>query len=177
MTDKITTKSLLLSSLTALLFATLVFITIILPAEYNIDPTGIGKLSGLTQLAPDNLQKIQKSSLTVQPDQITSEDNVTLTVPAGRGIEFKFSMEKHAKLTYQWRSENGDVYHDLHGEPKGDTTGYFESYSIATVDKMEGSFTAPFSGSHGWYWKNATEKPVTINLTTSGQYQVEGLKQ
>jgi len=26
--------------------------------------------------------------------------------------------------------------------------------------KMKGSFTAPFDGSHGWYWENESDTPV-----------------
>ena len=29
---------------------------------------------------------------------------------------------------------------------------------------------APFSGEHGWYWLNISEKPVTIKLTVTGYY-------
>jgi hypothetical protein len=42
---------------------------------------------------------------------------------------------------------------------------------------MKGSFTAPFNGSHGWYWKNKTQQDVTVNLTVKGLYTIEGLKQ
>jgi len=178
MQQNITTKSLIKLTFSAFVFAVIVLLTLILPAEYNIDPTGIGKKIGLTQLAPENVTPDNITTLPTSPSKADDEvsDSVTVTVPAGRGIEYKFSMNQYAKMTYQWLSEGGAIYHDLHGEPKGDTTGYFESYTIATVKEMKGGFTAPFTGSHGWYWKNTTDKPVTIKLTTSGQYQVEGLK-
>jgi len=158
----------------AILLAAMVLTTVILPAEYNIDPTGIGEKLGLTKLAPENNVAIVTASTN---SGVQAKDEITVIVPPKRGVEFKFSMNQYDKMTYSWHSDDGAIYHDLHGEPKGDTTGYFESYTITTAAKMEGSFTAPFTGSHGWYWKNTTDKPVTINLTTSGQYQVQGLKQ
>ena len=85
-------------------------------------------------------------------------------------------MKKFQKATYEWVTDGGELYVDLHGEPKGDTTGYFESYTIATTDEMKGSFTVPFDGSHGWYWKNTSEKDITIQLIFSGDYVIEGLK-
>jgi len=178
MQQNISTKSLVKLTLSALLFAVIVLLTLILPAEYNIDPTGIGKKIGLTQLAPENVADENIAVLPTSQTKAVDEasDSVIVTVPAGRGVEYKFAMNQYAKMTYQWQSESGAIYHDLHGEPKGDTTGYFESYVIATVTEMNGSFTAPFTGSHGWYWKNTSDKPITIKLTTSGQYQVEGLK-
>jgi len=174
MQQTLSTRSLTKHVFLALLLATAVLATVILPAEYNIDPTGIGEKLGLTKLAPENI--VTPLATTTHTDA-QAKDEITVIVPPQRGVEFKFSMNQYDKMTYSWFTDDGAIYHDLHGEPKGDTTGYFESYTITTAAKMEGSFTAPFTGSHGWYWKNTTDKPVTINLTTSGQYQVQGLKQ
>jgi hypothetical protein len=99
-----------------------------------------------------------------------------VTVPAGKGIEYKFQMAQYEKMTYEWITDGEPLYFDLHGEPQGDTTGYFESYAIATLSAMKGSFTSPFAGSHGWYWKNNSDKPVAIQLIVEGQYEVIGLK-
>ncbi|MBL4773182.1 MAG: hypothetical protein JKX98_06155 [Alcanivoracaceae bacterium] len=80
-------------------------------------------------------------------------------------------------LTYEWETtDDSHIYFDFHGEPEGDTTGYFESYSIATTKYMKGTATVPFNGSHGWYWKNTSDQEITINLKTSGNYLVIGLK-
>ena len=72
---------------------------------------------------------------------------------------------------------DGDpLYFDLQGEPEGDITGYFESYAIATLGTMKGSFIAPFDGLHGWYSKNTSPKAVAIQLIVNGHYQIVGLK-
>ena len=59
-----------------------------------------------------------------------------MTVPAGRGIEYKFYMKQH-EMTYEWLTDGAPLYFDLHGEPEGDTTGYFESYHIAATNEMK----------------------------------------
>ncbi len=41
---------------------------------------------------------------------------------------------------------------------------------------MKGSFTAPFDGSHGWYWKNNTDDDIAVLLKVKGQFEVIGLK-
>ena len=41
---------------------------------------------------------------------------------------------------------------------------------------MKGSFTTPFSGVHGWYWKNTSDVDVTVQLTVNGGYSEHGLK-
>ncbi|MFQ3199220.1 MAG: hypothetical protein ACI8R9_001864 [Paraglaciecola sp.] len=80
-------------------------------------------------------------------------------------------------MTYEWLTDGSALYFDLHGEPQGDTSGYFESYAIATLNEIKGSFTAPFDGAHGWYWKNKSNKPIAVQLMVKGQYKVIGLKQ
>ncbi|MEN8261428.1 MAG: hypothetical protein ABFS02_12755, partial [Pseudomonadota bacterium] len=59
---------------------------------------------------------------------------------------------------------------------KGDTTGYFKSYKEHTDRRSSGSLKAPFEGSHGWYWENRGRHPAIIALSTSGDYEVIGLK-
>jgi hypothetical protein len=170
MQQTISTTALIKSTGVALIFAIVVLISIILPAEYNIDPTGIGEKLGLTALATPLIN----SDVNKAPNQ--SSDRIDVIVPAGRGVEFKFSMQKFQKMTYEWNTDGELLYFDLHGEPEGDTTGYFESYAIATLTEMKGSFTAPFSGVHGWYWKNKSSSPVSVSLKVEGEYAVIGLK-
>ena len=47
-------KQLVRSTILALLAAAVLLVSIILPAEYSIDPTGIGRLLGLTQMGKLN---------------------------------------------------------------------------------------------------------------------------
>jgi hypothetical protein len=172
-TITLTNAALIKYTLFSLIFAAVTLLTVILPAEYNIDPTGIGHKLGLTVF-----NEVKTEILT--SNSADKSENVPkiieVTVLAGSGVEYKFFMEQYQKLEYKWITDGTPLYFDLHGEPKGDTTGYFESYAIATLDKMKGSFTAPFTGSHGWYWKNKTDTPVTVQLIVKGQYTKHGLK-
>ena len=182
MQPTVTNKSLIKATVIAIVVAAIVLITIILPAEYNVDPTGVGKALGLTVLSKEEQQSnTQKSTLVTKSDDAIASDNksdvIEVTVPAGRGVEYKFQMEEFGKMDYEWMTDGASLHFDLHGEPEGDTTGYFESYAIATLDEMKGSFTAPFKGSHGWYWRNDTSEDVSIQLIVSGTYEIIGLKQ
>lgn len=100
------------------------------------------------------------------------KDSITITIPAHSGKEYKFSLEKNAVLEYTWNTDGHKLYFDFHGEPKGDTTGYFKSFKVHTADRSSGSLTAPFAGTIGWYWKNTGPTPVTIVLHTRGSYQL-----
>lgn len=172
---EVSTKTLIKSTIAATIIAAVVFVCFILPAEYNIDPTHIGHKLGLTALTDHD-----DESIPVAKDSVVTEQGqqvIEVMVPAGTGIEYKFQMNQYDKMTYEWLTDGGPLYFDLHGEPEGDTTGYFESYAIATLSEMKGSFTSPFTGSHGWYWKNTSDQPVAIQLIVKGQYTVIGLKQ
>ncbi|WP_440876100.1 hypothetical protein [Thalassotalea sp. PLHSN55] len=163
--------SIIKASIIALVIALTTLVLFILPAEYNVDPTGMGEKLGLTvfnQPAENNQVESQSSD--------GQQDSVIVTVPAGKGIEYKLAMAQYEKVNYEWMTDGGPLYVDLHGEPKGDTTGYFESYTIATAEQMKGSFTAPFEGSHGWYWKNESDKEMQVQVIFSGEYTIEGLK-
>jgi len=163
-------RSLMKATIISFATAAITLVLFILPAEYNIDPTGVGEKLGLTVFSAEVSSPASRTSVNGE------QDTVVLTVPAGKGIEYKLDMNKFQNVSYQWVTDGGALYVDLHGEPKGDTTGYFESYTIATVEKMKGSFTVPFDGSHGWYWKNNSDKDVNIQLIFSGDYVIEGLK-
>jgi len=173
----LTKTALIKYTLISFIFSIIILITIILPAEYNIDPTGMGDKLGLTVF---NTIKTETPSSLLSPTVSRKTENFTesieITVPAAQGVEYKFVMNQYQKLTYQWITNGSPLYFDLHGEPAGDTTGYFESYAIATLSEMKGSFTAPFSGAHGWYWENTTDSSVTVKLTVTGNVIEHGAK-
>jgi hypothetical protein len=174
MEHSVNLSTLIKASLAALVVAAVALLTLILPAEYNIDPTGVGQILGLTVLA----QSAEASPVDPEsvPESTASQQVIEITVPAKKGIEYKLQMEQYDKVTYEWMTDGSSLYFDLHGEPEGDATGYFESYAIATLGAMKGSFTAPFNGSHGWYWKNTSNSPVAIQLILNGQFQIIGIK-
>lgn len=170
------TTTLIRSSIIATLSAALALTVAILPAEYGIDPTGIGKTLGLTALSStDNSDQNQQAANTLSATGI-QEDTVNITVPANDGLEYKFYIKKGDSMKYAWSSGDGSLFFDFHGEPDGDTSGFFESYTVSTADNVRGTFTASFDGIHGWYWQNESFAPMTISLKTQGKYKVVGLK-
>ena len=181
MTNNVPTHSkatLLRASLAAIATAVLIVVCIVLPAEYNVDPTGAGGALGLIQLAQAS-ERIEISDDSSKDSFVISagkrSDSVDIVIPAGRGLEYKLIMEKHTHLEYQWSTVSGEaLYFDFHGEPKGDTTGYFESFAITTSSNMKGSLTTPFAGSHGWYWKNKSDSDVVVQLSIAGHYRIKG---
>jgi len=166
------TKTLIKASLIASVIAGLLLITCILPSEYNIDPTGVGKALGLTKLSQNPV--ISEPLNMAKSDSEIKSDIVQIEIPANKGLEYKLLMDKYAHLEYKWQTDGTELFFDFHGEPKGDTTGYFESFAITTSKDMKGTLTTPFEGSHGWYWKNITDEPVIVTLSIKGVYTIKG---
>ncbi len=113
-------------------------------------------------------------SLTIASAQKTPYRTNTMEVvlPPNRGVEVKTTLAKGATLIYSWKTKNGElVNHDFHGEPVDAGKDEFESFILEKgVNVSRGSLIAPFSGVHGWYWKNLSDEPVTIMLSASGFY-------
>lgn len=177
-------KSLIFSCIASLILATIILLIAVLPAEYNIDPTGLGNKLGLTVLAQSSDEAV-KASVISCPDAAKTtgqqtepngwQDSVMITVPAKKGLEYKFHIVKGEKFEFAWKTDGSTLYFDFHGEPQGNTTGYFKSFKESTQSESSGTLIAPFTGVHGWYWQNKTNNPVSIDLKTRGQYKIKGL--
>ena len=165
----------------ALLVALVILFTAVLPAEYGIDPLKTGALLHLTDLAKASESKPVTGARPIpapagiftaqsKPYKVDSED---LSLGPGEGVEIKYHMQKGAGMVYAWKA-TGNVAYEFHGEPDHKPNkDYFESYELddqVGKDHSYGSFTAPTTGIHGWFWENKGQKQVDIHLTTAGFY-------
>ena len=103
-------------------------------------------------------------------------DSREMTLAPKEGMEIKYNMKKGSGLVYSWVTSR-NVRFEFHGEPDvtppGGGSDYFESYDLDYADgKSEGhgTFVAPSTGVHGWFWENTSAEPVTLRLTTAGFY-------
>lgn len=172
----------------ALAAAALILVLFVLPAEWGIDPTGAGKAMGLTRMAqggegrdagPTAPSAAPAAGLVIAPqsrDNIQAStawrtDEKRLTLAPHTGIEIKAHMARGDRLVFRW-SSTGKIRMDMHGEPRGGKEGEFTSFwKQKDLTEAQGSFIAPFDGTHGWYWRNGGETPVTIELKTAGFYK------
>ena len=111
------------------------------------------------------------ATVTSADEQFHWKDSISVTIPARGDKEYKLHMAKEATFDYAWETDGSELFFDFHGEPTGDTTGYFKSFEKSTASQSKGSLTTTFDGTHGWYWKNTTKLPVTITLKIKGDYQ------
>jgi hypothetical protein len=164
--------------------ALVILFTVVLPAEYGIDPLKTGALLHLTDLAKATESKAESKPVgarpvaapagiyTAQPG-IFKTDSEDLSLMPGEGVEIKYHMQKGAGMVYSWKA-TAPVAFEFHGEPDNKPNkDYFESYELndqAGSDHSYGSFTAPSTGIHGWFWENKGKKEVQIHLVTAGFY-------
>jgi len=147
----------------AVLAAGVLLITTVLPAEYGIDPLGTGRALGLVELAGSAPTAM---SAQTGPHNV---DRMEFVLGPYQSVEYKYRIEEGGTLMYSWQATHAVLY-DFHSEPDGAPQGYAESFDQGKGDEAYGSYAAPFSGIHGWYWENGGEGDVSIRLTTAGFY-------
>lgn len=156
--------------------AAVMLVLVVLPAERNIDITGFGRAIGLTVLSAPPETPAQTQANETASAEAKSENKTEVSLPPGKGLEYKFHIRAGEKLKYAWSTDAGELFYDFHGEPKGAPKDLFESYASGTASGVEGTLTTSFEGTHGWYWKNRGAEPVKVTLVTSGAYDVLGLR-
>lgn len=182
------TAQLLRSTFIALVAAIAMLITVILPAEYGIDPTGAGRVLGLTQMGEikENLAKeaeedrkshgkkgsnaIDKLLQFLIPSAHAQEawkDEVTFTLAPGQAYEVKLVMHKDATAEYKWLAEGGRMNFDLHAHSGRKEVTYKRERGKTGG---EGKFKTPFAGDHGWFWRNRDRTTITVKLQLRGEY-------
>tara|TARA_R100001224_G_scaffold111902_1_gene93120 strand:+ start:615 stop:1238 length:624 start_codon:yes stop_codon:yes gene_type:complete len=172
--------------------AVAILVTVVLPAEYNIDPTGIGGVLGLaemgeikTQLAEEaeadrlmELEAEEQSSLMndifglfvgaahAQEAEVW-RDEITFTLAPGDSAEWKLVMEEGQTVEYRMLVEGGRVNFDMHGHGGGNSITY-EKGRGSTGD--EGEIVAAFDGEHDWFWRNRDSELATVTVQVRGEY-------
>jgi hypothetical protein len=163
------------STVLAAAVALLLLFAVVLPAEYGVDPLHIGRLLGLTALGQAKRVASQTASgaiMHAHPREPRSA-RITIQLAPREELEYKAQLAQGEPLLYSWRVLGGPLYYEFHGEPtEGEwPEGFFRSYEIkASSTEAHGSFVAPFTGRHGWYWRNLSDEPVAITLEANGYY-------
>jgi hypothetical protein len=174
-------STLIKATVGALVAAGIVLVTAVLPAEYGIDPTGLGQRLGLRALfeanaeaeaaaaAPATIVAAEGGPVFPQSNDYRF-DTREFTIPPKIGIEFKYDLDKGATMLYSWRA-SGFVEFDFHTEKAGAPRGTSDSFEKGEAVAKKGGYTAPYSGIHGWYWENKSDREITVTLTTAGFYE------
>ncbi|MBA4289569.1 MAG: transmembrane anchor protein [Pseudomonas sp.] len=179
-------KQLVRSTILAAISALVLLVAVVLPAEYGIDPTGIGRVLRMTEMgnikqqlaaeaAADAAQPAAKAAVAeaskapaqAAAPKIDWRDQMAVTLTPGEGTEIKLKMVLGAKAQYSWVVEGGEVNFDTHGDGPGKSISYEKGRGVSSDD---GVLEAAFTGNHGWYWRNRGKSNVKVILRTRGEY-------
>ncbi|MER9912059.1 transmembrane anchor protein [Mesorhizobium sp. M0050] len=195
-----TSMQLLRSTLIAIVAAAAILVTIVLPAEYAIDPTGVGRALELTEMGEiktqlaeeaeqDRLRELQNGTPTAVPGQdqqssllervfaelvIGSASAQELRTDA-MSVTLKPGEGAEIKLVMA-KGAKANYSWTANGaavnfDTHGDGGGENISYEKGRgAAEDEGVLEAAFDGNHGWFWRNRTGADVTVTLKTNGAY-------
>ena len=189
-TDLPSSRQLVRSTIIALIAAVVILVTVVLPAEYAIDPTGIGHLLGLTEMGQIKEQLAEEAAAdaaneTMSPSPAAAgapaapalsapvaadagwRDEMRVELAPDQGAEIKLAMKAGQKATYAWQVDGGAVNFDMHGDGGREAISYEKGRGAASG---EGVLEAAFDGNHGWFWRNRGDTPVTVIIRAKGEY-------
>jgi hypothetical protein len=191
--------NLLKATIATIIGALILLVLVVLPAEYGIDPTGFGELTGLDALSSEAYETIEIIDIiggnevmreveipmfgeptplpnpSVFQDQAEEARTISMTIELGafEQTEIKTVLDEGKVIVYSWQVEGDkDVYFDFHGHEESFGPDFYVRYKERQegLNKSSGSLTAPFYGEHGWLFLNINEEPVSIMLNITGYY-------
>ncbi|MGI3185689.1 transmembrane anchor protein [Nioella aestuarii] len=183
---------LLKSTIIAAVSAIVILVTVVLPAEYGIDPTGVGRVIGLAEMGEIKMQLAEEAEadrlLEAESNDQSSlldgffslfvgaahaqevdlwRDEITFTLAPGDSAEWKLVMSEGQTAEYRMIVEGGRVNFDLHGHGSGQSITYERGRGSAGA---EGTIVAGFDGEHGWFWRNRDSSELTVTVQVRGEY-------
>jgi hypothetical protein len=154
--------------------AGVVLVTVVLPAEFDMDPLGTGEMLGLVVLSESGSGGTMVGDIPVRSDGIIAHrssyriDERTFDLAPGEFVEYKYRLEQGRSMLYSWTASfwvRSEMHSERDGAPAG-TAEFFEVLEEAL--QGHGSYVAPFPGIHGWYWHNESDRPVTVTIHATG---------
>ena len=146
----------------------LLLVTAVLPAEFDLDPTGVGALLGIRGLSVKREQDLH-----IQTGSLHEETRSFVLAPF-ESVEYKYRLDAEAALIYEWRA-SAEVVHDFHAEPDGAESGFAVSFTAGRDAAGGGAFVVPIAGVHGWFWENRSGAEVEVTLTAAGYFTASKL--
>ena len=172
---------LLKSTVVALVAASVILVAIVLPAEYGIDPTGVGSVLGLQRMGEIKMQ-LSEEAVADTPPAIASvvpavtasatqesawRDETKLSIAPEEAIELKLVMAMGDRAEFEWDANGGALNFNAHGDGGGQSIEYAKGRAAPTG---KGEIIAAFDGHHGWFWRNRSSETVSLTLRTRGTY-------
>ena len=157
------TKRTLTAVLCSLLLAALTLVIFVLPAEYNLDPSGVGEFLGIKGMSGYAVNAVAVEDLPYRSDQ------VEFPLAPFESVEYKYTLRQGQAIVFSWHSD-GEVVYDFHSEQAGQDPEDAVSFLLGRGAIQHGTYVAPFDGIHGWFWENRGAQEVIVKLQASGYF-------
>ena len=136
-------RNIIISAIVGALVAVVILVIFILPAEFGVDPTGIGDQLGLTQMnaeptrtvnvevvdilsGNENLASVEipdfgepvplpNTSIHQLSESAPRTQTLEITIDAEGQTEVKTVLAQSKVITYSWKTDRGSIYTDFHG--------------------------------------------------------------
>lgn len=178
-----TKSSLFKITATSLVVAGVLLVGFVLPAEYGVDPLGLGRLTGVGKIGEVAPEPVVVATPVGQGAPMHSYDapyrTDTIDIPLaeagapGYQLEYKVSMKQNESIVYSWSTSDVENPAELHSDFHAESSdGQGMEYLVKDVTQSHGALVAPMNGIHGWYFKNSSKKPIVIRLKISGFYEL-----
>lgn len=173
---------LLKSTLLAFVSASVILVTVVLPAEYGIDPTGVGSMLGLQRMGEIKTQLAMEAEVEEAPavasmgreveatasEESAWRDETRVDIAPDEAIELKLVMAQGDLAEYEWHASGGALNFNKHGDGSGQSVEYAKGRAESAA---VGEIVAAFDGHHGWFWRNRSPGTVSLTLRTRGSYE------
>jgi hypothetical protein len=171
-------RALIMGTAATLTMGAVIIVLFVLPAETGMDPTGVGKVTGLSSIAAPEANRFLERGLkrkgtftpsqTPLPSEPGASDHWEFELKPFEGIELKYVIDEGQRVNFHW-SASGPLNYDMHAHPFDGGEELTESYAITKGDRQAGRYVAAFTGIHGWYWQNRSVNSVRLTLDASGK--------
>lgn len=156
-------RKLIATVLASLGLATAALVLFVLPAEYGLDPTGVGDRLGIAGMSGYTVNALSNE------DAPHRDDYVEFTLAPFESIEYKYDLSAGQAMVFSWSAE-GEVVFDFHSEETGTDPEDAVTFSIGRSSAEHGTYVAPYDGIHGWFWENRGSQEVVVKLRTTGYF-------
>lgn len=192
-------RALVKSTLIAAAVALVLLFTVVLPAEYGIDPTRIGRLLGLTQMGEIKMALAKEAAAEEAAGATAAPSTAAPATPAAAStpqpaapvaaapaadsgsshvteIALTPGQGREIKLAMREGARVNFEWTVAGGVVNFDThadrpgTPYHGYEKGQGRASQTGELVAAFDGMHGWFWRNRGREPVTVTLRTRGDY-------
>jgi hypothetical protein len=152
-------RTLVRSTLIAVGVAAVLLVGVVLPAEYGVDPVGVGRILGLTEMGEIKMALAREADAAAAAERVAvtsstrtaptpsasgvdsavpatvgasdsvRRDSVQVVLAPGEGREIKLVMLRGSAVRYAWSSDAGGVNYETHGDTLNAPAGVFHSYN------------------------------------------------